>query len=321
MLDKFKYNLYRLKYRYGRQLPLKAPVDISFELNSNCNMSCQYCYHGASTKLPFTKGYMNIDLAKDILLQAADLGVHSFKPNFRGESTMHPRYTEILLAGKSLASGSTFIDRITNSNFKIPWKVREDKFIGLASLTKVKVSYDSFDKGVFETQRAGGNHDLTTENIDLFYNHPARIKSETEIVIQAVRTLLNKDEDIEGMAKKRWPEASISIRDMVEGRTDNDLEDLTNKTRDLTNRRPCLQASVRMIIHHDGRVAPCCPSYKSNLFIGKFPDKNLSEIFNGYLAKKLRKELKNKKAFNNYEACKNCSSFESYKGFKPSWSS
>lgn len=284
-------------------------------------MRCNYCYHSDQDNLPFTKGYMTAEMAKNIILEASVLGVHSLKFNFRGESTMHPNYTEITTLAKSLSNKSTFIDRLANSNFKIPVKVREDRFIGLSKLTKVKVSYDSFLKPVFETQRAKGNHDLTTENIDLFYNHPERIKSETIIVIQAVRTKLNKDEDIEGEAKKRWPEALISIREVVEGRVDADLDEYTNKKRDLSGRSSCLQAHNRMIIHHDGKVSPCCPSYKNDLFIGKYPSQSLYKIFNSKMATTLRKDLKNKSAFEKHEACKDCSSFESYKGWKPTWNS
>lgn len=312
-----KYFLYRTKYRYGKYLPLKAPVDLSLELTSNCNMRCAYCYHADQDGLPFTKGYMDFVLAQKALFQAHNIGVSSIKFNYRGESTMHPNYTYLTRFSKDLG----FIDRLANSNFKISPKVRDNKFEGLANLTKVKISYDSFDRKVFETQRAGGNHDLTTENIDLFYNHPARIKSETIMVIQAVRTKLNKDEDIYHLSKKRWPEAEISIRDMVEGRVDQDLDDLTHKKRDTSKRQSCLQAHVRMIIHHDGRVGPCCPATDNNLFIGQFPKQSLSQIFNGHVAKNLRRDLKNKSAFYKFDACKNCSSFESYKGFKPVWNS
>jgi radical SAM protein with 4Fe4S-binding SPASM domain len=263
---------------------------------------------------------MDYTMAYNIINEGARLGVNAIKFNFRGESTMHPQYRSITAMAKAMATGNTYVDRLANSNFKISPKVREDKFLGLANLTKVKISYDSFDKKVFETQRAKGNHDLTTENIDLFYNHKARIKSETQLVIQAVRTKLNKDEDIEGIAKLRWPEASISIRDMVEGRVDKDLEDLTDRKRDLTHRQSCIQAHVRMIIHHDGRVGPCCPATGNDLFIGKYPDNTVKEIFNSKDSKQLRKDLKSKKAF-ELDPCKTCSSFESYKDFKPNWDS
>lgn len=319
-MKKLSYFLYRFKYRFAKQLKLKVPVDISLELSSKCNLACGYCYHSDPKSLPFERGLMNKETAYRAIYEAAQLGVNSLKFNYRGESTLHPDYTRITKLAKTLASGSTFIDRLANTNFQISPTIRDDRFEGLANLTKVKISYDSFIADVFENQRHKGKHSLITENIDMFYNHPSRIKSETIMVIQAVRTLKNKDEDIEGQAKKRWPEAQISIRDMVAGRVEKDVSNFEHRKRDFSNRQSCLQAHNRMIIHHDGRVGPCCPAIKNDLIIGTFPNQSLYSIFNGLPAKKLREELLNKTAF-HMNPCRTCSSFESFKGFKPSWDS
>ncbi len=320
MLTWARFQKYRFKYLYGKNLPLKAPVDIMLELASSCNMKCHYCYHSDPNHLPFTRGIMPVSTAMDIVDEAARLGVHSLKFNYRGEGTLHPNYRMITQRAKDLARGSTFIDRLANSNFKIYPLRRDDVFEGLANLTKVKISYDSFQKEVFEKQRAGGDHKLTTENIDLFYNHPARIKSESQIVIQAVRTKLNYDEDIAGQSKKRWPEAEISIRDMVEGRVNKDLSELTSKSRDTSGRQACNQASVRIIVHHDGRCGPCCPAIANDLIIGDVKNQSLSQVFNSEIARQLRKDLKSGKAFEK-NPCMNCSSFESYAGYKAKWNS
>lgn len=325
MLSTIQNFIYRTKYLYGRYLPLKVPVDVSLELASTCNMRCEYCYHSDQAHLPFTKGLMHVSTALDIVDEAAALGVHSLKFNYRGEGTLHPQYHLITQRAKQLSGGGVFIDRLANSNFKIIPARREQVFEGLSYLTKVKVSYDSFRKEVFETQRAGGNHDLTTENIDLFYNHPLRIKYDTELVIQAVRTTLNADEDIEGQVRKRWPSAGVSVREMVAGRVDKDVSDLENKKRDTQNRIPCRQAFVRIIVHHDGRCGPCCPSIRNDLILGKYGKRSengmtLTEIFNGYAAKNLRKDLISGKAF-ELDPCKTCSSFESFKGYAAKWTS
>jgi radical SAM protein with 4Fe4S-binding SPASM domain len=320
MFTFLNFQKYRIKYLFGKHLPLTVPVDMMLELASSCNMRCSYCYHADPTHLPFTRGLMDRDLAMEAICEAADIGVNSLKFNFRGEGTLHPNYTEITTYAKSRSSGSTFIDRLCNSNFKIVPSRREDIFHGLATLTKVKVSYDSFIKEVFETQRTGGNHALTTENIDLFYNHPARIKSETKIVIQAVRTKRNANEDIAGESRKRWPEAEISIRDMVEGRVNKDLTGVVTRSRDTSGRQPCNQAYVRLIVHHDGRVGCCCPAIANDLLVGDFKEQTLKEVFNGEIARQIRKDLKTGKAFEK-NPCKTCSSFESYSGYKASWTS
>lgn len=314
------YQLYRAKYRYGKYLPLKAPVDVSLELSSHCNMKCGYCYHADPKHLPFKPGFMDRDLAFKILEESAAIGVNSLKFNWKGEGSLNPHYPEILNYAWLLSEGSTFIDRIANSNFKIAPRKRDKIFEAMSKLTKVKVSYDSFRKDVFETQRAGGNHDLTTENIDLFYNHPDRIRRNTRLVIQAVRTKLNADEDILHETKKRWPEAEISIRDMVSGRVDADLDNLATRTRDARERQTCLQAHVRIIFNHDGVALPCCPDIGEELVIGNAKTQSVKKIFNSLEARQVRQDLKSGAAF-KCGPCKDCSSFETYKGFKPNWDS
>lgn len=314
MLQSLRYKFYRFKYEQAPKLNLKVPVDLCLELSSLCQNRCNYCYWSKPDKLPFSKGFMSFELAKSCLEQGAELGVNSLKYNYRGESLLNPRFEDITALAKRLSGGSTYIDRITNSNFNFK-DTREDLFRGLANQTKVKVSYDSFDHAVMEKQRAKSNPAQVEKNIDIFYNHPERIKSDTILVIQAVRTLLNKDEDIIGQAKKRWPSALVSIRNCVEGRVDSDVSDYVAYKRDFSERQTCLQFHARMIVNHDGRVTGCCPDTASKLVIGDAKTDSLYAIFNSETAKKIRKSLLDKTAFEN-SPCKNCSSFESFKGYK-----
>lgn len=307
---------YRFKYRYGKHLPITVPVDVSLELTSFCTNSCGYCYHSDRGNLPFTKGFMDRNMALGLVTQAGKLGVNSIKFNYRGESTMHPNFEEITRHAKRFASGSTFLDRLTNSNFNFR-NDRDDIFRGLCHQTKVKVSFDSFVKDIFEKQRKGSNYEATIKNIEKFYNYRGR---ENVLVIQAVRTSANQNEDLEWEIKHRWPEAVASIRDCVEGRVNKDLSSIITKQRDGSERIPCQQAFVRLIAHHDGKVTACCPDIRGILELGNANSESLLDIFNSPSAKMLRESLKNKSAFKS-DPCKTCSSFETYKGFKPKWES
>lgn len=309
--------IYRAKYRYGRHLPLRAPVDVSLELASQCNMKCTYCYHSDQATLPFQKGIMPLQVGLDIIEEAWELGVPALKFNWKGESTINPHFAALTGYAKKLAHGSTFIDRLTNSNFKFQTQ-KDEIFDGLCNQTKVKVSYDSFRKEVFERQRAGGDHELTTRNIEKFYRYPKR--KNTELVIQAVRTQLNADEDIEGEVRRRWPEASVSIRDMVSGRVQKDLSEFERRRRDTSERQSCLQAHVRVIFNWKGEAFPCCPDIGEQLKLGDINSDTLEGIFNGHPARNLRASLTSRDAFRT-APCGGCSSFETFKGFSPAWNS
>lgn len=317
MLKPLNYYLYRLKYRYANHLNLNKPVDVSLELAASCQLACRYCYWDKPKELPFKPGIMKYNTAELIIADAASIGVNSIKFNYRGEATLNPDFSKILLFAKSESTKSIFIDRILNSNFMFN-SDREDIFNAMNTLTKVKVSFDSFIPEVMEHQRNKSIHSKIMKNIDIFYHHKNR--KNTELVIQAVRTNLNKNEDIEKQAKDRWPDAVISIRDMVSGRVDKDLSEFENKKRDDSDRQSCLQFHNRLIFDWQGNAQGCCPDIKSKLQLGNIHEKSIYEIFNSDKAKKIRKSLKDKSAF-NLEPCKSCSSYESYKGYSHPWKS
>jgi len=91
--------------------------------------------------------------------------------------------------------------------------------------------------------------------------------------------------------------------------------------RDKAKRIPCRQAFARLIFDWTGNAYACCPGFddKTNkpLFFGNIHKKSMSEIFNSKKAMSLRSDLKEGKAFQNYDVCKNCSSFETFEGYQP----
>lgn len=316
ILTWIRYNLYRRRYTGAVNKNNKFPIDLSIELAGVCNSACQYCYWNKPKEIPFKPGMMKRDLAYKIIEEGAELGVHSFKTNFRGESTLNPIFEDVTAHAKRLSRGMTYMDRITNSNFQFN-ENREDIFRGLCNQTKVKVSFDSFIKEIFETQRFGSKYERTIKNIDKFYNYPGR---KNELVIQSVRTMQNKDEDLEHEIKRRWPSATASIRDVVGGRVSGDLSDVIVKERDFANRQPCVQAFARLMVRWDGKVGACCPDIKGEIVLGDSKIQHLREIWNSTEAYNLRMELKNKTAFER-DPCKTCSSFESYSGYTAPWNS
>jgi len=116
--EKINYLAYRYNYTRAPKLNHQKPVDVSLELASICNQKCSYCYHAEET--PFKKGMMELKTAQLIIAQAADLQVPSIKLNWKGESTLNPYFEEITWFAKGHATRSTFIERLTNSNFKFP---------------------------------------------------------------------------------------------------------------------------------------------------------------------------------------------------------
>lgn len=312
------YLKYRLAYRNANKLEHRKPVEVALELSSACSMSCNYCYHASPATLPFKKGMMTLTTAKAIIAEAASLKVPAIKVNYRGEATLNPHFKEISEFIKEHADNNTFIDRVINSNFNFQ-PMAFHIFEGLQNFSKVKVSFDSFTPEVMEFQRSGSIHNRIMQNITTFHDH--YMQKDTTLVIQAVKTKLNKDEDIKGLVKKHWPKAKVSIRDMVTGRVVSETADLLeNKSRKNLKRQPCIQAFARLIFNHEGVAQVCCPDISSKIQIESISNKSLYEIWNDFKAQSIRLKLKDGSAFKE-EPCKSCPSFESYSGYKHPWGS
>lgn len=318
------YKKYRATYNNSPDLNLDCPVDVALELSSHCNLRCPYCYHADKNGVPFEKGMMDRITGYKIINQAYLAGVNSIKFNWRGESTLSPNFLRFseLAYNLSLIKKGPLIDRISNTNFNF-FNERDDIFKALSYLSKLKVSIDSLNKTVYETQRARGNFDLICKNLDKFCEK-FWDQNKTTLVLQAVRTNLNKDEDLEGEFKKRWPNAIVSIRDCVDNRTVND-HDFSYRERSQVERIPCRQAFSRLIFDWKGNAYACCPGFdnKTNdpLKFGNINQMTLREIFNSPKAIELRRGLKEGWAFKVHEVCKNCSSYETYAGYQPNWDS
>jgi len=305
-----KYLACRFNYKFGRHLNLKKPVDVTLELSSFCNQQCQYCYH-AENKPPFTKGLMSEQTAFAILDQAAKLGVPSIKLNWRGESHLNPNFESITKHAKKLG----FIDRISNSNFNFS-PSREDIFRAFCNQTTVKISFDSFNTDVFLAQRKGADVDRILENIDKFYHYRGR---KNKIIIQMVRTEANKDENFEKNVKTLWPDALVSVRNVVPNRVVGG-DAFSGRSLEAEERQPCYQAYARLIFDYAGNATCCCPDIKNEFNFGNINRESLLEIWNDENLLKLREMLRNRMAF-NISPCSTCSSLESYKGYKHNWNS
>jgi hypothetical protein len=256
---------------------------------------------------------MAASTAIKILSQARNLGVPSIKLNWRGESTLNPNFEAITLYAKSLG----FTDRISNSNFNFDTN-NEEIFRAFCNQTTVKISFDSFMSDVFLAQRQGANHQRILDNIDKFYHYRGR---DNKIIIQMVRTEANKNENFKDITNKLWPDAYLSIRDVVPNRVGGG-SDYTGLVLADKKRLPCYQAYARLIFAHDGQATPCCPDIETGLLSTRHNINimTLKEIWNSYALHSLRRGLKTGSAFEN-PICKNCSSLESYEGYKHNWNS
>ena len=73
-------------------------------------------------------------------------------------------------------------------------------------------------------------------------------------------------------------------------------------------KEPCNFLWGEMYVWFDGKCNPCDVDYKSELLVGNIKEKNINEIWNGEVYKKLRERLKSGERHECYP-CDHCSNW------------
>ena len=297
------------------------PLNIDLELASVCNLACPFCFYGeadwnAEMQKPAEDGkpkkrFMPFEMASMIIYQAAALGVPALKFNWRGESTMHPQYAQILRLAADMrrtppkapslngSATNIFHDLLVNTNANC----KPEAVDGLMSATKVMVSLDSLVPETYKKMRVNGNLDRAVEVIRELLR-----RGHSNVWVRRVITLQNQDENFPFQARAAFgSEVHISEHACFDRNADEHHQ--LNDPR--FERTYCGYPSQRMMIASDGTVFPCCVDYDGTMPMGKIPHQNILQIWNGDRFRTLRAELR-ANTFKS-KACANCTSWMAYK--------
>jgi len=329
---------YRTAWDESYQTDPPIPLNIDIELASLCNLRCPFCFisDGSFENMiaaPADDGksrrrLMPKEMAFKIIDQAAEIGVPALKFNWRGESTLHPDYSEILqyasqkalfkdgstrnIEYKSIGAwnksspdeiGPSFLDLLVNTNANCPDRAID----GLMATTKCMVSLDSMNPTTYNVMRRGGDLSRACEVITELVKskHP-------NLWIRRVLTKENENEDFFGQVRKAWGDSvKISEHYCFDRNKASSHETVSCEHDEFKNRTYCGYPSQRIIITSAGYVYPCCIDLHETMRVGDFNKQTIMEIWNGESMQTLRKDLRE----NNYisEACIKCESWMSYK--------
>lgn len=320
------FNDYRKAWDEAYYTTPKVPLNVDIELASLCNLACPFCFWGEAdfnkemqkpSKVDGKpmKRLMPTKMAYDIIDECAKIGVPALKFNWRGESTIHPDFSNILkyAADKFMSLSVTngikkitpcFQDILvnTNGNFK------EDRIGGLLKTTKVMFSLDSTIPEIYKIMRVNGDLELAIKNIKLMVERGHR-----NIWVRRVMAKENEKEPFAENVKKIFgPTVNISQHHCFD-RNENEQHADNCGYKDEFERTYCGYPSQRIMVASDGTCFPCCVDYDATMPIGHISD-GLLNIWNGDKMEILRNELKND-IFKS-KTCKNCTSWMSYKSEK-----
>lgn len=266
------------------------------------------------------------EFAFRIIDQCAEIGVPALKFNWRGESTLHPDYSEILNYAKSkfrpifstelknetvppwpgmpTATEPIFLEILANTNANCTDRAID----GLMACTKVMISLDSMVPETYAQMRVGGDLSKAKHTIwELVRRgHP-------NIWVRRVLSKVNHHEDFFGMVQKEWGAKVHVSQHYCFDRNATKKHEISGCDHDQESKRKyCGYPSQRLVIASTGKAYPCCIDLHETMPVGDISKQSILEIWNGQPMSDLRERLKFLKVGEWSETCRNCESWMSY---------
>lgn len=292
----------------GRGETPAVPLNVDIELASVCNLSCPMCFisdsafdamiSGRSSDGLGRRRLMNPVLAETVIAEASRMGVPALKFNWRGESTLHPEFFQII---DYAAGRRTFHELLVNTNANC----KDHAIDGLMRATKVMVSLDSMVPATYQLMRAGGRLERALEVIAELVRrgHP-------NLWVRRVLTRANQAEPFAATVRERFPTGVKISEHYCYDRNEAQRLEMPGCEHD-GERTYCGYPSQRIVVSSSGLCYPCCIDLHETMPIGDVRKDSLADIWAGKDLRALRETLIAGQAVT--EACKGCRSWMSYR--------
>lgn len=222
------------------------PKRLTLELTNRCNVACVFCpRHHMGNIL----GDMDSSLAYDIIDEAAQHLPVTLVPFFRGESLLHPQWSEIISRAHSKGLGP--IQFTTNGTLLDEANAHRLLECGVDFLS---FSLDTIDPVLYENTRRGANYQKILKNILYFLELHAKQASKMVIQVSAVETPAHKP----GMDDfvNFWMPKVDRVRVYEEHSVDGNPGSLHHDS-EPECRKPCRKLVEDMVVLWNGDIALC----------------------------------------------------------------
>lgn len=290
---------------------------LSIELTNSCNLACKYCPRDAMLKRKTREiGYMDSNLFKRIVDQAAALKLEVISEVGYGEPLMHPDFVESI---RYLRQKMPSVEILLSTN-AILLSERVAGAIVECEVDQIVLSLNLASREKYEAINGADRYDLVVQNVKNFLSILNRdgIKRRTHAYVQILKELHTQSELDE--FRKLWsplmaPNAELSVKPLTDWAGLVDLSSLgvaglsasSNENPFEPDRYPCTAIYGR-VITFDGRVLACClalPIMPKELIVGDARVQALEDIMDNDKVRHL-KRLNLNEGLETIFPCRNC---------------
>ncbi len=290
LINRYKYEIFPQKKIIEDYPPL-----LQIEPSSICNYRCIFCFETDKTftnKKNGFMGQMKLNFFKKIIDEAeGKIGFITLAS--RGEPLVAKEINEML----KYTTGK-FLNIKLNTNASLMTEKTSHAILSSGVNTLI-FSADAADEELYSKLRVNGKLSTILKNIERFKNIHSKNYPDKKIITRISGVKFNNDQKIIDM-ENFWKDLVDQVAFVKYNPWENSYLKEPNKVKE-----PCSDLWRRMFIWWDGNANPCDVDYKSHLSVGKFPEKNLKDLWNSNKYKSLRKSHLDSKR-GEIKPCQSC---------------
>ncbi len=282
LMENNEYAEYRKTFNEARKgNDLGFPIHIEVENIYGCNLNCVHCarQYVSAKKL----NIMDFSLYKEIIDQATAMGTKSMGLSIWGEVFLD----KDVFPKIRYAREKGIIDiRLHSNGILITDKIAEN--IVTAGVTWMSVSIDALSKEIYQKNRIG-DFNKAISSLGKLINAKMKLRSLLpSIRVSFVKTSINEHQADE-FTRVYGQYFDVAIQHFIDPGKLMPKE-LNPKVMLLSDKTQCFENFYKVFIRTDGTVVPCCEDIQSQIILGNIRQNSLGEIYNGSVAKELRKQ-------------------------------
>lgn len=293
---------YRRKWTYygKEQIVADFPMNLDLEASTDCQLKCPICMRQRMPKLP--RDYMTFhDFARYINEAVKYNSFYCWKPNYRGESTLHPKLPMFMEFAKEKGVKEIMLN--TNGQYPMYLNNQIAPFI-----SEIAFSIDAFKPETYSKVRPGGKAGLPrlVENVKTMIELRDRAYPDMRVRVAFVVQKANASEANDFY--RYWKNQGVDKIVMNQCYTPGQKGDNRGTVQWVQDDDyVCPQIFQRLVITPLGEVLPCCGAFDESISLGniKREKKTIRDYWIGSEMEGLR-DLHINHMYKQIPTCKTC---------------
>lgn len=272
----------------------KIPPSIQIEPTNACFLNCLTCCRSESVR---PVGYMDMELFKKIITDAAEIGIKRVQLFIMGEPLMHPRIVEMIRFIKSFDMG---FHLTTNGALMSEKMGKEILASGVTSADYVTFSILGYSKEVHEAVMRGIKHEKVIQNIHALLENRKQMKTNGPLIETVFYGIPENIHEVEPFLDYwgKLVDHAIYGGKAVEAFID---QKMPTKPREVT----CTLIWERMAVLWNGDVTMCGEDMDGKYVVGNLRDSTIQSVWNGEILKGYKK-IHKEKQYQRIPLCEFC---------------